>query len=74
MIDAESQGLSFLRDKIEDNEVTTKCSFCNTEIENGPVFFKGTNMPPIHYECLQDIKSFPDLKVVQGWRKRMEAI
>jgi len=75
------QGMAAIRGMIDKNEEGKydgsgyKCGFCNTDIFNGPVFFTDReSLPPVHWECLQDINSFPDQTKVIKWHKKMKEI
>ena len=75
------EGMAALRGMIERNEDDKyegsgyKCGFCDTDIYNGPVFFTDReSFPPVHFECLKDINSFPDLPKVIEWNKKMKGI
>ena len=72
---SEVQGLSHLRGMIEGSSEELICNFCGTNIENGPVFFKGDiDLPPVHWQCLQDISDHPDLPKVIEWHKKTKQL
>ena len=73
------QGMAALREMIDKNEKMEwdgsgySCGFCDTDIDNGPVFFTtNKELPPVHWECLQDIEQFPDLPKVKEWHNKMK--